>query len=374
MFVYSQPIRLRSGLTLSEVEELIMDVQSILKNNSSQFGQKPAVIFRGQNITFHDLYEKVLKLANALKHLGVKSGDKVAVYLPNSPEYVFSYLACLCLGAVVVPLDYMLKEDELISCMNHAEVKLLIAQSRQDVSLENIKTQVHFLEKIVMLGEKTLQEIPAYSFNEIMDQAKAAELKVRINPSDPALIMYTSGTTGKPKGILLNYRHLDGSPEAMKYFVDLTGKDVKLCAIPLSHSGGFVYVQNCIVFGITLVLMDRFHPLEFLKNVEQYKVTCFHIVPAMYTALLSLKNIGQYNLSSLRFVVVFGSPSSPEVLEQFHRYCPNAQLLNGWGMTETCPPNTVTPLRRGPARDAIANLSSVGKPAPHCEIKIVDED
>ena len=79
--------------------------------------------------------------------------------------------------------------------------------------------------------------------------------------------MYTSGTTGQPKGILLNYKHLQGSPQAMKYFVDLSERDVKLCAIPLSHIGGFIYIQNCIIFGITLVLMDRFHPLEFLKNV-----------------------------------------------------------------------------------------------------------
>src|SRR6185503_11658933 len=131
--------------------------------------------------------------------------------------------------------------------------------------------------------------------------------------------------------------------------------------------GGFIYIQNCVVFGITLVIMDRFNPIEFLRNIQQHKVTCFHIVPAMYTALLTLKNLDSFDLSSLRWVVVFGAPSTPEILERFHQYCPNAQLLNGWGMTETCPPNTVTPL-------GSKNISSVGKPAPNCEIKIVDEE
>ena len=188
-----------------------------------------------------------------------------------------------------------------------------------------------------------------------------------LSETDPALIMYTSGTTGQPKGILLNYKHLQGSPQAMKHFVDLSEHDVKLCAIPLSHIGGFIYIQNCIIFGITLVLMDRFHPLEFLKNIAQYKVTCFHIVPPMYTAMLTVKTIDQYDLSSLRWVVVFGAPNSPDILERFHKFCPNAKLLNGWGMTETCPPNTVTPLDN-------PKIESVGKPAPNCEIQIVDDE
>ena len=112
--------------------------------------------------------------------------------------------------------------------------------------------------------------------------------------------------------------------------------------------------------------MDRFQPFEFLANVERYRVTCFHIVPPMYNALLTLKEIERFDLSSLRWVVVFGAPSSPDILKRFHQYIPNAKLLNGWGMTETSPPNTVTPLDSD-------NIQSVGKSAPHCEIRVVDE-
>jgi long-chain acyl-CoA synthetase len=103
-----------------------------------------------------------------------------------------------------------------------------------------------------------------------------------------------------------------------------------------------------------------------LENIQQHKVTCFHIVPAMYNAILTLKQIEKFDLSSLRWVVVFGAPSSPEIMQRFNKYCPNAKLLNGWGMTETCPPNTVTPFDSD-------NIASVGKPAPSCSIKIVDE-
>ena len=342
-----------------------MNIYTQLNTSANRFGQKSALIFKEKTISFTDLNRDVQQLAYGLRSLAVGKGSRVAIYLPNCPEYVYSYLASFCLGSTVIPLDFMLKNDELISCLAHGEAEILIAMHRPDVDIAAIKSAVPTLEKVIVLGETTGQkwEVP---FAALMGGG-ALSTSTDVSPTDPALLMYTSGTTGKPKGILLNYRHLDGSPEAMGHFVDLTDRDVKLCAIPLSHIGGFVYIQNCIIFGITLVLMDRFHPLEFLKNVVQYKVTCFHIVPPMYTALLTLKHIEQFDLSTLRWVVVFGAPSSPEILERFHKHCPNAVLLNGWGMTETCPPNTVTPLDN-------PKIESVGKPAPNCEIQIVNDE
>lgn len=341
-----------------------MDIYAILQQSASRFGAKPAIIFKDQPVSFNDLRAKVFSLANGLGSLQVKKGTRIALFLPNCPEYAYSYLASFCVGATVIPLDFMLKNDELISCLSHSESEILIAAARPEVDFALIREQVPSLKTVVILGETQ-----AVSWQKPFYALMGSEgfTPATISPTDPCLIMYTSGTTGKPKGILLNYRHLDGSPEAMKHFVDLTDRDVKLCAIPFSHIGGFIYIQNCILFGITLVLMDRFHPLEFLRNVVQYKVTCFHIVPPMYTALLTLKNLDQFDLTSLRWVVVFGAPSSPEILERFHKYCPNAILLNGWGMTETCAPNTVTPLDD-------PKIESVGKPAPNCEIQIVDDD
>ncbi|MBI5149527.1 MAG: AMP-binding protein [Candidatus Omnitrophica bacterium] len=343
-----------------------MDIKEILDNTVSRFPDKPAIIFKGEAISFARLRETSLRLANALLANGAQKGDKIAIYLPNCPEYVYSYLACFHLGCVGVPLDFMLKTDELISCLQHSEARILIASQQNDVSFEQIQKAVPTLKKIILCrGEAASGNIVRYE--DAMAAPTSGLPEVKINDSDPALIMYTSGTTGKPKGILLNYKHLDGSPEAMKHFVDLTDKDVKLAAIPLSHIGGFIYIQNCVHFGITVALMERFNPYEFLENIAKYRVTCFHIVPAMYMAILTLKQIDKFDLSSLRWVVVFGAPSSPEIMERFHQYCPNAKLLNGWGMTETCPPNTVTPLNS-------ANIASVGKPAPNCEIKILDEN
>jgi acyl-CoA synthetase (AMP-forming)/AMP-acid ligase II len=166
---------------------------------------------------------------------------------------------------------------------------------------------------------------------------------------------------------LLNYRHLGAAPAAMEFFVDLTPADVKLSALPLSHGGGLVYLQNCIFYGITLVLMERFIPVEYLKNIEKYKVTCFHMVPSMYYALLHLKEFEKYDLSSLRWVNIFGAPNSPDAIRRFKTYCPNAKLLNGWGLTETNAPNIVTPM-------GSEKIESIGRPAPWISVRLVDDD
>lgn len=340
-----------------------MSVSELVAQCARRYADKPALIFKDQEISFARLADRVGRYAALFQQVGIHKGDRIGFQLPNGPEAVYCYLACFYVGAVGVPLDFMLKEDEVRSCLGHAEVKVFIYQPRRAADPAKWRAALPALKSVLTVGNGQPAEL---DLNKLADQAGSEYQPVETADADPALIMYTSGTTGKPKGILLNTRHLTGSPAAMKHFVDLTDHDVKLAAIPFSHIGGFIYIQNCIHFGITLVIMDRFQPFEFLANVERYRVTCFHIVPPMYNALLTLKEIERFDLSSLRWVVVFGAPSSPDILKRFHQYIPNAKLLNGWGMTETSPPNTVTPLDSD-------NIQSVGKSAPHCEIRVVDE-
>ena len=176
-----------------------MEITQLLRDTTNRFSSKSAIFFKGQSITFTDLARNVFNLASALHGLGVKKGDKVGIYLPNCPEYVYSYLAVFCLGATGVPLDYQLKSDELISCLSHAEAKFLIGK-QNDVSLEDVQRGVSSLAKIILTD----------SFAGLLANAPDQFAPVAISEKDPALIMYTSGTTGKPKGILLNYRHLSG--------------------------------------------------------------------------------------------------------------------------------------------------------------------
>ncbi|MFH1413289.1 MAG: fatty acid--CoA ligase family protein, partial [Candidatus Omnitrophota bacterium] len=163
---------------------------------------------------------------------------------------------------------------------------------------------------------------------------------------------------------LCNYRQIGAPDKAMAHAVGLNDRDIALCgALPFSHLGGLVFI-NCMVFlGSQVILMDRFIPLEFLKNVQDHKVTCFWLVPSMYYAILQLKEFETYDLSNLKWVVSFGAPSSPDQLRRFHKFCPKADLINGWGMTETQGPAVVLP--KGSNK-----VESIGKPAPWIDAKI----
>lgn len=343
-----------------------MNVANLLEQRANECAHKPAVIFCQEQVSFTALKDKVFSLGQSLLKLGVKSGDKVAIYLPNWPEYIFSYLAIWSIGACAVPLDFMLTEDEIVSCLSHSEAKILITKHKANISFASLKNKLPLLKNIISCQP---QDEEALSFEELLKQGLSQRPKVEIKEDDCAIIFYTSGTTGKPKGVLISYAQLDAPPKSMAFFVnaDLSAQDTTLCALPFSHLGGLIYIQNMITFGLSVVLMERFMPLDFLKNVQNYKINFFWIVPSMYYALLQLKEFEVFDLSSLRWIVTFGASNSPDALRRFNQFCPKAFLLNGWGLTETNAPTVVLPM-------GSKNIESVGVPAPWIKVKIFSED
>jgi len=340
-----------------------MNVIELLNRNSKEYPKKSALIFQEKSISFFELKNNTFKLAKFLLDLGLKATDTVAIYLPNSLEYVYSYLGIWSAGLVAVPLDYMLTEEEVINFINHSKAKVLICSFKGGITKESIKKNCPSVKNIITCRKK---EEDLIFFDDILTKNDIPSLDLPYREKNYAIIFYTSGTTGTPKGVLINYKQLNAPPLALEYFVDLNFKDITLCAVPFSHLGGLIYIQAMLWFGITVVLMERFMPLEFLKNISKYKITCFWIVPSMYYAFLSLKEFETLDLSSLRWVVTFGASSSPDALKRFHKFCPNAYILNGWGLTETNAPTTV--IKMGSNK-----IESVGRPAPWIEVKIVDE-
>lgn len=340
-----------------------MNVIEVLEKKAIQHGDKPAIVFRDQPITFRQLRENTFRLSDALKRLGVNKGSKVAIYLPSSPEYAYSYLAIWALGATAVPLDFMLTEDELIECCRHSEAKALIIKPKANISLDNLKSKLPSL--VIITSGQEIAGCP--NLEGLLASAESKAPVAQYNENDYAIIFYTSGTTGKPKGVLINYKQLGAPPQSMDFFVGgIKDTDITVCVLPFSHLGGLIYLQNCVAFGLTVVLMERFIPIEFLKNVQQHKVTCFWIVPSMYYAFLQLKEFETFDLSSLRWMVTFGASNSPDALRRFHQYCPKAQLLNGWGMTETNAPTVVLPM-------GSEKIESVGRSIPWAEVKIFSD-
>jgi acyl-CoA synthetase (AMP-forming)/AMP-acid ligase II len=352
-----------------------MDFLGLLEKQAGKYCDKPAILFRDSAITFRALKEQALSVASGLSSLGVKRSDKVAIFLPNIPEYIYSFLGIFLLRGIAVPLDFMLTEEEVINFINHSESKVLIAQGKKSIDLMNVKNKCPSLKEVILfeVGEAQNLNERDFLFWDKEFSAKATNpgaCEKNISELDHSSIFYTSGSTGHPKGVLLNYGHLKNPLDTFEYFISLSDKDVLLCAaIPFSHLGGLDHVLLMLNSGMTMVLMERFQPFEFLKTIEKHKISIFVIVPSMYVAVLSLKEYDKFDLLSLRYAVVFGAPSSPVLLERFHRQCPNAYLLNGWGMTETAAPNaffaTGTNTREIP---------HTGEFAPQSQAKIVGDN
>ena len=339
-----------------------MNVRELLTKQAEKYPQKSAILFQGKAITFPEVRGCSFKLANYLLKIGVGSSDKVAIYLANTPEAIFTFLAVFSIEAAAVPLDFMLTENEIINFINHSQAKVLIAHPKID--LANIKGKCPSLNEIIVC-EGEVQSFP--SLNSILEKGSLSQPNLEHKEGNLAALFYTSGSTGHPKGVSLEYRHLNNPSNTIDHFLGLSEDDVFLCGgVPFSHVGGLDYILLMVTFSSSLVLMSRFNPFEFLKSIEQYKVTIFCIVPAMYVAILSLKGYDKFNLSSLRYAVVFGAPSSPILLKRFHKLCPQAVVLNGWGMTETSAPNAFSPPDE-------SKISSIGYFDFNLEAKIVDE-
>ena len=342
-----------------------MDIAASLREQGQKTPNRPAIIFRDQIITFSQMISMVNRLANNLNERGIKKGDNVAVYLPSCPEYIISYFAIFSLGAVIVPLDPNLTSGEVVGVLKHAEAPLIITKSLKDSSFLKLKEEVPNLKDIIVHVDS--EEVEGFtSFKGVLAKSRDEIPAVKIEDNDVAVIFYTSGTTGKPKGVMLTYKNLENACKTMKEVgVQKYFGDMQICALPLSHIGGMIYLQMAAEYGISTLLMQRFIPIEFLKNVEKYKVNWFHLVPAMFMALLQLKEFEKYDLASVSGVDIFGAPSPPSLIQRFGKYCPNATLWHGWGMTETAAPNTATDKE---------HLPSVGKPPSWFEVKIFDNN
>jgi len=341
-----------------------MNTGKLLREMVENNGSKVAFVFKDVEYTYKTLEENTNRFANLFKKLGVEKGTKVAISMTNIPEYIYSYFALFKIGAIAVPLDHRLKPEESFILMNHCKADFFITVPSKEFNPDVIKQNVPSLKNIILAKgdfegcisiEKVINDFsPEFPVGDVDENSIAA-------------IFYTSGTTGIPKGVIWTYRHLDSPIETLfKHYNCFEKGDVCICPIPFSHNGGIVGIL-LILFDVKLIVMEFYHPLELLKNLEKYNVTGTFLVPTMFIGMLNLEEFDKVQLPHLRWAAVFGAPYSPDVIKRFNKVCPQAKLLSGYGLTETAAPNVLPPLKD-------VRFGSVGKPVPWVEVKIVDED
>jgi len=326
---------------------------------------KPAVIDGERSFSYLALRDRVAALAGGLRALGVQKGDRVAILSVNRAEYVEALFAAARLGALAVPLNWRLTAPELAFQVGNSEPVLLLADPALRALVESLREQpeARTLERVVAFeGEGGLEG--AEDYGELVEHpAVGAEGRF----DDPWLILYTSGTTGRPKGAVLTQGTQFWNSINIGDAIGLTSADVTLNMMPMFHSGGIgLYTFPTLHHGGMAVLARQFDPEATVGLIERWSVTAMLAVPAIYLMLLQNETFHRADLSRVRFACG-GAPCPLTIIEAFR----DRGLLfqQGFGLTETAPTCTLIP-----AADAFRKAGSAGKAALHVEVRVVDEE
>jgi len=230
----------------------------------------------------------------------------------------------------------------------------------------SMRAEIPSIKSIIVVGEEVKQGCK--SFKEMRDKNSSRVIPVEVEDGDTALYLYTSGTTARPKGVMVTFANLDWFPRDMHAFWKTTEDDIHMLSLPASHISGPILFNQTIVKGIATSILGAFNPRKWLENVEKNRVTILHFVPPMANALIQLNQFEKYDLSSLRAVALMGAYSTPGLVKELGEKLRLRRCCQGYGLTETSPLITLE------SPDSNAPLGNIGKPMPGKEVKIVDED
>lgn len=348
-----------------------MIVGEYLKRQAQENPQKVAVVCNEVQLSFSDLNLKANRLANWLLDHGMKKGDRAVMLLPNCAEFAVVYFALMKLGIVTVILDFRLSPSEMAPLFDETEAKILITHAKQKTFAERMLREKELLRYVVLLGEeiKKEEENGLYDYEQILDSGHPREPDIPISEEDEALYLYTSGTTGKPKGVVLTYDHLTYFPESMKAMQSSGVHDVQGAVLPMSHISGPIVLNLLIDVGHTLVIIDEIRPKKILEEIQRNKINYFHAVPPIFQMILNLPSRERYDLSSLHSVAMMGTVVAEELMEEWVKAYPHCLARQGYGATETSPLLTLTHLD-----DAPRKMASAGRVCPRAELKIIDQN
>lgn len=345
-----------------------MNISEIVERNAKNSPYRNAVISGDREITWLDFNRMINRLGNSLLKLGIKKGDRVAIYLPNSLEYLITYFAVARIGAVAVPFNILYKAAEIKYIVNNAEACVMVASQKEaQENVIGIREQLPSLKKLIIVGEKAIYD--TLLFSDLLKEEKDSLEIVSCEPDDILTILYTSGTTGNPKGAMLTHNNYCQQADLNAcYILHINDQDLMLTAAPYCHIFFVSTVLGPMYKGATVVVMPRFSPEMALEVISNYKVTHFAGVPTMYIYMLNhfRKNPGDYDLSSLRVVLSAGSAMPGEYIPKIEETF-GVDYCEMYGATETC--SNVTYERVGHNK-----AGSIGLPAHTWEIKIVNEE
>ena len=341
--------------------------------------EQEAIVCDGARFTYADLHGRVRRLAAALARLGVGRGTRVAALQTNSHRYVETYYATAMLGGVFIPLNYRAKEPELVHMLTTGEVRVLLVGERYLDAIEALRPNLPALQTVVAF-ERALRGYPAYE--DLLAAAGEHEEEAEVDDDDTTILMYTSGTTALPKGVMLSYHDFTAYVTANVELADGTPRGSALLCVPLYHIAGATNMMTTVWTGRRLVLVPQFEARAWLDTVERERITHAFVVPTMLKQLLDQPDLERRDLSSLEILSYGGAAMPfPVIRRAIERFPRSVGFVNAFGQTETT--STLTLL--GPEDHRLEGtpeeverrtkrLTSIGRPLPDVEVQIVDDE
>jgi fatty-acyl-CoA synthase len=343
-----------------------VNLSRVIAHHADRFGDRVAISTDAEELTYAELHQRVTRCAGALRGLGVERSDVVGVLLYNRVEFLELMVACAQIGAIFMPLNWRLAGPELAYIADHAGARLLVSEPELEGAFDELRRQGG--DRIwVHLGEAT------EDWRSLADAVAAAEPvteAVTVGGDDVMRLMYTSGTTSRPKGVMITYDNLYWKCAAQVVELEVRSSDRGLACGPLYHVGALDMVTtNMLYVGAATHLLPRFEVGAVLDAVERSRLTVLWLAPAMVNALLSAPDLADRDLDSVRLIQDGGEKMPLPLIEKVIAAFPNAWFADAYGMTETVSGDTY--LDKG---KMIEKLGSVGRPVLHTEVRIVDAD
>jgi len=346
-------------------------IGDMARRAATKYGDKTAIIFRNIKLSFYDLEREARRFANLMTRYGVRKGDRVAVYAYNSHYYPISMMGLAKIGAIQVPINYMLNAEEIAFIINHSGSRLFIIEDTLYPVIAGCKDKFPAVEKwgFIPLNDSG---IPDGFFNLIaeMSAMNYDEPQVEVSAEDIVQIPYTSGTEAKPKGAMLSHRALMSQYHSCIFDGRYETDDVSLHALPLFHCAQLhCFLMPYLYVGATNVIMHKADPVEMIRLIEKYQITHMFAPPTVWIAILNHPEFNNYNHGSLKKAAYGASIMPVEIIKQLSVTFKGLKLWNYYGQTEMGPVATILK-----PEDQLLKPGSAGKPVLNVETRLMDDD
>lgn len=329
-------------------------------------GEHVSNIFEGQEITNVQMDRAARKFGHALKKLGVSKGDRVIMQMPNCPEVLQAFQAIWKIGAIAVPINYLVGQEEINYIYRDSGVHTVITSPEYLDKVKIAQSKSAAVKNIIMVSDKEQEE--TYNFQKLVDGSSDDLGIAETADDDVATMIYTSGTTGTPKGVMLTHAGLAYSARMQQESTNLPLDLVSLAVLPLCHSFGVAMMNGSFLrLHGKVIIMRQFNLEQLFANIDKYKVQSVPIVPTMLVYMLMFPDYAKYNISSVKYWVCGSAPLSLDTWKQFKDKF-GMKIAEGWGLTEAGANNATN------VAQAIIKPGSIGRPMKGMEMRIFDND